>query len=208
MKALIATLLTCSVLFCLERCTAAESIPRDAYKFQRELTRNARAVWGLNAPIAVFAAQIHQESLWRTDAKSPYAGGLAQFTPGTAKWIAGAYPADLKSAAPFNPSWALRALVQYDQHLFTRVSGRTSCDRWAFTLSGYNGGPGWVTRDKALTRKNGADPERWFGHVEKFNAGRAKWAFKENRGYPRRILLVLQPLYTQWGVNVRCGWMT
>ena len=183
---------------------AAEFVPRDARIYQRDLTRNARAVWGLTAPIALFAAQIHQESRWRPNAKSPYAGGLAQFTPDTAQWIAGVYASTLGDAQPFNPAWALRALVTYDLHLWRRTSGATACDRWAFTLAGYNGGPGWITRDKRLAKQRGADPERWFGHVEKHNAGRAGHFFAENRGYPVRILLVLQPLYAGWGHAVNC----
>lgn len=183
---------------------AGEYIPRDAYKYQRDLIRNARVVWGLDAPVATFAAQIHQESLWRPDARSPFAAGLAQFTPSTATWIAGVYPESLGAAQPYSPAWALRALVTYDKHLWDRTSGADSCERFAFTLSAYNGGAGWVARDKRLTASSGSDPSRWFGHVEKFNAGRAGWAFKENRGYPSRILLKLQPLYEMWGIATDC----
>lgn len=68
----------------------AVSIPVEARQYQRELTRNARAVWGLNAPVSTFAAQIHQESQWNARARSPVgAQGLAQFMPATASWIAG-----------------------------------------------------------------------------------------------------------------------
>lgn len=63
----------------------AASIPVEARQYQRELTRNARAVWGLNAPVSTFAAQIHQESQWNARARSPVgAQGLAQFMPTTA----------------------------------------------------------------------------------------------------------------------------
>ncbi len=183
-------------------------VPARAMQYQRGLIRNARNVWGMTAPIAVFAAQLHQESGWRADVSSPYAHGLAQFTPDTARWIAGAYPDELAfgemgDKAPFNPDWALRAVVRYDRYLYDRLPSATECDRWAFTLASYNGGHGWVLRDKKLAQQNGLDPARWWGHVERFST-RAKWAFEENRGYPRRILLLIQPTYLSWGPGISC----
>ncbi len=71
----------------------AQEIPREAQQHRRDLTRNARMIWGLDAPVSTFAAQIHQESAWRPDARSPYAHGLAQFTPATADWIGDLDPA-------------------------------------------------------------------------------------------------------------------
>ena len=176
----------------------APGVPRDAYRYQRELTGNARALWGISAPVATFAAQVHQESGWRPDAKSRFAGGLAQFTPSTADWISEAFPDELGANQPFNPSWALRALVRYDKHLHDRINAATGCDRMAFTLSAYNGGAGWITKDRALAAQGGADPGLWWGHVERYS-GRAAWAFEENRGYAKRILRVLEPKYKSWG---------
>jgi membrane-bound lytic murein transglycosylase MltF len=182
--------------------TVAASVPPQAQKYKADLIRNARFVWGLNAPIATFAAQVHQESAWRPDAKSPYAGGLAQFTPDTAEWIGGVYP-ELAERNPFNPAWALRALVRYDLHLYDRIAAVDECNRWAFTLSAYNGGLGWVNRDKVLARANGYDPDIWWNSVEMFSK-RAGWAMRENRDYPRRILLQHQPKYLGWGPGVEC----
>lgn len=129
-------------------CDARAQVPRDAEKYRRDIVRNARLVWGLDAPIADFAAQIQQESAFREDARS-YVGaeGLAQFMPSTAKWIAGAYP-ELGQAQPLSPAWALRAFVRYDKHLWDRTVAATDCDRMAMTLSAYNGGQGYVTRDQ------------------------------------------------------------
>ncbi len=159
---------------------------------------------GLNAPIATFAAQLHQESLWNAGAKSPVgAGGLAQFMPSTANWLPEVAP-QTGTPAPFNPGWALRALCAYDLWLFKKVKAVDDCNRMAFTLSAYNGGHGWVRRDLRLAKKLGLNPLRWWEHVETVNAGRAKWAIRENRGYPRRILLLLEPLYENagWGKGV------
>ncbi len=182
---------------------ALADVPRDAVHHQRELTRHARAVWGLNAPVAMFAGQIHQESRWHSNAQSTVgAEGIAQFMPGTATWISGAYK--LGEPQPYNVGWALRALVTYDHHLWQRVNASGPCDRAAMTLSAYNGGLGWVYRDQDLAAKNGHDRRRWFGSVELFNAGRSADNFAQNRDYPQVILTRWQPLYTLWGGEISC----
>lgn len=185
---------------------AADVVPREAERYRRDLVRNVRLVWGIDAPVATFAGQVHQESGWRHDARSAYAGGLAQFTPDTADWIGGIFP-DLAERQPFNPAWALRALARYDRWLWDKMPGASACDRMAFVLSGYNGGAGWTNRDIRAARSAGAAPDRWWGGVERFNAGRADWAFRENRDYPRRILMRWEPLYlrTGWGLGVCHG---
>lgn len=181
----------------------AFAYPRQALQYRRALIGNAHQVWGLDAPIATFAGQIHQESAWKETAQSPYAKGLAQFTDSTAAWISKLYPNELGSNQPFSPSWALRALVRYDRLLWGNVKAATGCDRWAMTLSAYNGGSGWLRRDQRLAASDGKDPTRWWGHVELYS-NRAGWAFDENRGYPRRILLKLQYLYGTWGPVTEC----
>lgn len=184
----------------------AATVPAAAQPWQRTVTREARAVWGLPAPVSLFGAQIHQESAWRADARSPYAAGLAQFTAATAADMARWYPA-LGPADVYNPRWAIRALVRYDHRLYSSITDTASdCDRWAMTLSAYNGGPGWLTRDRALcTRVSGCDPSRWWGHVAG-QTQRAAWARTENRAYPDRILHLWQPLYLDagWAGPVVC----
>lgn len=183
---------------------AMAQIPRGAYTYQRALIANVHAVWGLNGPVATMAAQVHQESGWNPDAKSPFAGGLAQFTPDTADWISQKYATELGTNQPYNPVWALRALARYDKYLYDTMSfAETDCDRWAFTLSAYNGGAGWITRDRILTTQNGLNSRRWWNNVEQ-HTKRAAWAKKENRDYPHRILLLIQPRYTSWGITVEC----
>lgn len=184
---------------------AADQVPRDAEQYRRTLVRAAHAEWGLDAPIATLAGQVHQESRWRSNARSPVgAQGLAQFMPATADWMAQLYPNSLGPAQPFNPGWALRAMVTYDRWLYARNQAAGDCDRWAFVLSAYNGGQGWVNRDRALASAKGADKLAWFDSVERFNAGRSAANFRENRHYPRAILLRWEPLYAAagWGTGI------
>lgn len=199
MRALVALLVLLAALP-----AAAQEPPRAALAYRDTLIREARFTWGLDAPVPVMAAQIAQESGWRADVCSPFACGLTQFTPGTARWIAALYPR-LAQADVFNPGWAIRALVTYDRHLYDRVPAAASdCDRWAFALSSYNGGLGWVNRDTRLcTAMTGCDGTRWFYNTETRNAGRSAAAWTENRGYPRRILFNQEP-YARWGEAVTC----
>lgn len=189
---------------------AMAGVPRDAVHYRADLVRSARLAWGLDAPVATFAAQIHQESAWRAAARSPVgARGLAQFMPATARWIAGAYPRELGSADVANPTWAMRALTRYDRWIWERVpvevatnpprppfskgGGISSdCGRMAATLRGYNGGLGWVLKEARAGRP--------------CEAFRSAASCRENLAYPRRILGVLEPVYVAagWGHGV-CG---
>ena len=195
MRALFGVMLACGL-------AQAAPIPPDALRWRATLIRESRAQWGLDAPVASFAAQIHQESRWRAGAVSPVgARGMAQFMPATARWIAGAYPQQLQGADSANPAWAIRALVVYDRHLYQRINALAVCDRFAMALSAYNGGLGWVYRDQKRASAAGLDARRWWGQVERVNAGRSAAAWRENRGYPRMILRHYTPLYQAagWG---------
>lgn len=198
------------VFFAGDAKAAEVQIPRTALQHRATLIREARTVWGLNAPVSIFAAQIHTESNWRNDVVS-FAGaeGLAQFMPATARWLPKVAP-EVGTPAPFNPTWSLRACVTYDRWLWERMSPRRAtfladCERMAFTLSAYNGGIGWVGRDRALAARTGRDPDRWFGHVADVNAGRNKSAIKENRRYVT-LIFERQTAYinTGWGPGVNC----
>lgn len=182
----------------------AADIPKAAEKHRATLIRTAHAVWGLDAPIAVFAGQIHAESRWSSGVKSPAgAEGLAQFMPSTAAWLPTVAP-ETGEPLPYNPGWAIRALVAYDLWLWKRVSAANDFERMAFALSAYNGGIGWVNRDKRLAESKGLNPWRWFWSVETVNAGRSAANFRENRNYPRSILRDFQRRYADagWGAGL------
>lgn len=179
--------------------TAAEvRIPEASVQYRLKLERACSARFGLNAPIARVAGQLHAESRWQPAAQSRFADGLAQFTPATAKWLPTICP-DIGAFDPWNADQSIDAMCCYDAWLHQRVRGATECDRWAFTLSAYNGGLTWVQRDKQRASASGADPLRWFGHVAAHSA-RAGWAFAENRGYVERILLRYEHAY------IAAGW--
>lgn len=176
----------------------AGDIPRAALKYRADLTREARQVWGLNAPIPVFAAQIHQESGWNPQAVSRVgARGMAQFMPATAQWIASIDPA-LANGDAGNPRWAIRALVRYDDWLATRVQGESEFDRLWAALRAYNGGLGhWQMEAKAAQSVQRTAVDAACGKAKRHAS-----FCPENLGYPRRILTVLQPLYLAWGRGV------
>lgn len=172
--------------------------PQAAQPYRPLLLRTAHAVWGLDAPIAVFAAQVHQESAWRPDAVSHVgAQGLAQFMPATTRWIAGLRP-DLAAQQPFSPAWALRALVTYDLWLYQRAPTRyTPHDRMWVALRAYNGGLGHWQAEAAAT--GAARPARAQVDAACGRAQRAPVHCRENLDYPHRILVVIQPRYAAWG---------
>ncbi|QLO44598.1 transglycosylase SLT domain-containing protein [Citrobacter freundii] len=182
----------------IQPASAAEP-PRASLQWRSELIRTAREIWGLDAPIADFAGQFHQESGWNPNARSPVgAQGMAQFMPSTAKWVSQLYP-ELHDNRPFSPSWAIRALVQYDLQLWKGLAAQDPCQQMAFTLSAYNGGQGWVNKDKKLAASKGLDASIWFGHVEQVNAGRSTANWRENRHYPKTILYQHASRYLLWG---------
>lgn len=184
---------------------SADVAVRRAQLYRLELIHESRRVWGLDAPVPTFAAQIHQESGWRPGVCSPFACGLTQFTPSTAEWLHDTYGIELGGERPdrFNPTWAIRALLRYNHHLWLATGGNTECDRMAFVLRKYNGGPKWLARDRAKAKAAGADPGDWQA-VEPYNGGRRTDFHKENTEYPKRILIKHQPHYKAWGRTV-CG---
>jgi soluble lytic murein transglycosylase-like protein len=194
-----------AISLCVPSRARAESIPSMANAYRSTFVRSVRVVGGMDAPVALFAAQVHQESRWDTSAVSPVgARGLAQFMPQTARWLNTLHPENAGAGPIFSPSWSMRSLVDYDLWLFARVKAASEGDRWAKALSGYNGGLGWVYKDEAAANAQGLDPARWWGQVESVNAGRAVQFFRENRGYPRRIMRTLMPVYVAagWGRGV------
>lgn len=174
-------------------------VPAASARHKLTLLRAAQTEWGLNAPVAALAAQVHQESAWNPQAVSRVgARGLAQFMPATASWWcerAGTAAAD---CLPHNPTWALRAMVGYDRFLFERAPAYLDrFDRYWLALRAYNGGEAHV-RAEAL-KTGSSHPSRAQIDLACGKARRAPVHCAENLDYPRRILLQLQPRYAGWG---------
>ena len=178
---------------------AHAQVPAQAARYRAELVRAAHSQWGLDAPVAALAAQVHQESGWRPDAVSHVgARGMAQFMPATATWWCALNGLGAAACQPHNPTWALRALVGYDKYLFDRTPVRYGeRDRMWVALRSYNGGLGHWQKEAAVS--GAAQPSRAQVDAACGKARRAAVHCKENLGYPHRILTVLQPRYLQWG---------
>ncbi len=175
-------------------------IPPAAEIYRRELIGEARFAFGLDAPIALLAGQITQESGFDPRVCSRAgACGLAQFMPGTAKWISGAY-ASLRPAAPLDSHWAIRAMVTYDKSLYDAVKpANTDCDRWKFTLSDYSGGTRWRVKRQAMSPQPGD-----YTISAAFNPGITKANQQENADYPFKITYQHQPVFASWSSVMIC----
>lgn len=174
----------------------AQPIPREAVGYKHLYTRLVRAEWGLTAPVASLAAQVHQESTWRCDAVSRAgARSCTQFMPATAKWMNEIRP-DLAADAMYSPRWAFRSQAIYMKWLHDRVKGPAPCERMAFSMSAYNGGLGYVLRRQKLSPR----PLVCFGATCDINPGITPANQAENAHYPRRILRELEPKY------IAAGW--
>ncbi len=183
---------------------AHEAIPWEAQKWQRTLLREVRFTWGLETEPAPFFGQVHQESRWKTTARSVFAAGLAQFTPGTAAGMQKGYNQDLRElceaagGCPLDGHWALRAMVLYDRELWRRYDMiRPWGERFSFTLASYNAGPGWIRKEQAAAKTQGKNPNQWFSSVETVCV-RAPHFCDETRGYVRLIMTRWTPLYRDW----------
>jgi soluble lytic murein transglycosylase-like protein len=165
-----------------------------ANKYRADLTREAQFVFGMTAPIAMLAGQIEQESGWQAGVTAWDNGrGLAQFMDPTASWVAERF-AELGPADPYNPKWAIRAMVRLNQFNIERIYGVSDCEKWGGALKAYNAGLGYVLKAQKRSRQIGV----WFGVTEFINAGQSQKNFEYSRQYPRWILLKRQPKYANW----------
>lgn len=83
--------------------------------------------------------------------------------------------------------------------LHDRVKGPAPCDRMAFALASYNGGEGWTRKRQKLAAEKGINALRCLNAACELNPGILPANQRENAGYPRRILLALEPSYETWG---------
>jgi len=129
----------------------------------------------------LIVAQMYQESRFDPDARS-WAGavGLMQVLPRTAKSLGFS---DLSS-----PENSIHAGVKYLTWVRDRFEPELSVsDRMWFALAAYNVGQGHVLDARRLARKQGRNPNRWFGHVEETIRllAKRKYAKHARHGYCR-----------------------
>lgn len=131
-------------------------------KYLPTIIRESRYQLGMDAPYWNFAGQIQQESRCNEGSTAFDGGeGLGQFMPATAQDLQD-HNKDLEALGakpmPYNPQWAIRALIIYDKNCYDKVS----CKDWYFGLRAYNGGFG--TLNKEIARAKSCIPSV----VEKF----------------------------------------
>ena len=137
-------------------------------------------------------AMIETESAFKVYAESPFAQGLAQFTPPTrGDW----WPRIPECAGlldqPFDPRCAILAMHAYMQWLVRRSLAMTQDEESALVMArrAYNGGLGWQMREHKLCLATpGCDPDSW-RHLLALcqEAGRSEAACRENSHYPVKI---------------------
>lgn len=205
MRAVLASLLLTLTAGAFAQSTAHVVIPQSAAAYRTILIKEARNADGVGANVALYAAQIHAESRFRINAVSPVgAKGMSQFMPGTAADMNRIHSNSLGQLEIYSPLWSIRAMVLYNGQIRRGIAPFGSeplgeCTMMAMVMSGYNGGPGWIPRDRRLARDNGRNPDLWFDNTALYST-RSRAAFKENREYPERILKVFLPAY------LRAGW--
>lgn len=194
---LVASLLTCPPP---PDPVSVRQIPAACHELRPLIERTVRDRWHPRFTAAI-AAQVQQESACKPDAVSRVgASGLLQIMPRTAQDIADRIARDLGGPRPFDVTWNIRAGVSYQRHqTFAVRNAANECEQYSMGLSAYSGGLGFLNRDRKLAASKGADPSRWWNHVEHWST-RAAWAFKENRLYMVYVLKRHLPRY------LRAGW--
>lgn len=173
----------------------ASIIPQRSLQYIPILVEEHSRIWP-TSDICVIAEQITHESAWKTTAtRKEKSGvisyGLLQVLDRTMaemqtkhQILMGLEPVQMLQAR-----WGLRAGILYDKDMWKLVYfAKNPIDRYAFMLASYNGGYGWVQRDRKLTVEKGYNRDLWFNNVELFST-RSQWAFGINRKYVSSILL-------------------
>lgn len=170
-------------------------VPPKAEQYQRPLTREATFVFGLAAPIPLFAGQIAQESEWNCSVTAWDGGmGCAQFMQATASWLVTEFP-ELGAVRAYDPVWAFQAQARLNKFNYARVQGVNECNRWAAALLAYNAGLGIVRGIQKLS----AQPGVYWGVTELLRYKQSEQNHKSSRDYPHRIVYRHQPIYAAWG---------
>jgi len=129
----------------------------------------------------LIVSQMYQESKFDPSARSRAgAEGLMQILPRTAE--------ELGFTDLHDPETGIKVGLMYMDWLRDRFDPQLAVtDRMWFILAAYNAGPGHVRDARRLARRQGLDPNRWFGNVEKamLLLSRRQYAQEALHGYCR-----------------------
>lgn len=220
------SLLTGMLFLAFASHAGAAELPAGAVKYLPVLKSEQSMYWP-DAPLrSALAAQVEQETCaslksakcWnpRAELKTSreYGFGLGQLTV-TSKFDnfseARKLDKSLKDwdyADRYDATRQLRTMVLMDRASYrslTKLVPDTN-ERFAMTLSAYNGGLGGVLQDRRLCASiAGCDPNRWFGNVEIHSlkakgkaAGYGQSFFCVNRSYPDNIMGVRRAKYSPY----------
>jgi len=164
-------------------------------RWASDVKRESQFVYGINAPVAMFLAQIKQESGGDEKVTASDGGmGLTQFMKGTVEQVVRSYP-ELGPSNPYNPVWAIRAQIRFMGWIKARVKGANDCEKFGAAFKGYNAGLGYAQR----AQKKSDTPDIWFGKTEYINPGQSPKNFLYSQKYARWILFKWQPQFATFG---------
>ena len=166
---------------------AAAQWPQRANEYRRDFNREFVRCGLRPAYKPLLAGQIEQESSWRADAESAYAAGLTQFTPDAEADANRAWRSHLKGlGGARNPRWALRAQCLYMKKWILAFAKRGSpsvTDRFGLASRAYNGGVGWVLKERGAATEAGKNPHLYDSLPDHCQQFRSVENCAENLGY-------------------------
>lgn len=174
--------------------TSFGQIPPRAYQYLPVLIEEHQAVWP-ESDLTIIARQIQQESNWKVTATRRESSGATSYG---AMQVLETTWGEIKTKHPtlldgdpvrmLQARWGFRAGLLYDRMMWESSGfAETILDRYCFMLASYNGGQGWVKRDRELASVAGKNKNVWFGNVE-LHSHRAESNFDINRRYVREIM--------------------
>ena len=188
-------MIRCALIFLAVLWMTSADASIQVSRWASAVTREAQAVFGINAPVPAFLGQIHQESGGREKVTAWDNGrGLAQFMDATARDVARRHP-ELGAPDPYNPTWAIRAMMRLNWDNYQSVRGANACERWGGAFKAYNAGAGYVL----YAQRRSENPDIWFGVTEYVKTRQSPKNFEYSRLYPRWIIFRHQPVYAQYG---------
>lgn len=194
------------------------TLPNEAPQYIPVLQQEIAAHWS-DVPLPSFlAAQIEQESNWKSHAKlenkkngNEIGAGFGQFTKtnrfDTIEEMKQAHASDFKGwswSDPYNVTYQLRGVVVKNHDNYLRIHWANSeYDRLAMTDGAYNSGFGGILKRKAVCdNMTNCDSGKWFGNMEFASAQAKKPAHGYRQSFAeitnthvKNVMIVRRPKY-------------